>query len=94
MRIPTPDQLDMAPELAILASLNVTLKASQFAMLSSCAEVRDPETGWKSVFPEDTTGIVRTMLVLMDALSEQIGIYFEAMDRHNELRGRRNTDDF
>ena len=95
MKIPTPDQLDTAPELAVLASLDFTLQASQFAMISSCAEIRDLETGWRSVFPEDATGIVRTMLVIMDTLSKQIGIYFEAMERQNELRGRQtNNNDF
>lgn len=94
MKIPTPDELDMAPELAVLTSLAVTLKASQFAMISVCSEVRDPEVDWRSLASEDPTGVVRTMLVLMDALSEQIGIYEEEILRRNRLRTLRSNEDF
>lgn len=93
MRRPTPSDLDLAPELAILAALESTGKIARTAIISARAELRDPETHQQPLFSEDETGIVRTLLTLMDALLEQIEIYREKTDAEHRRAGRCRLQD-
>lgn len=95
MRAPTPTDLDLAPELAILAALQATGRLSRTAILSVRAELRDPDDGQPFLFCEDETGTVKTLVNLLDALLEQIDVYrekVEAEHRRADLRSR--TQDF
>lgn len=93
MKPPTPCDLDLAPELAILAALESIGRISRTAIISARAELRDPETGQQPLFSEDETGTVRTLITLTDALLEQIQIYRDRIDADNRRAGYRPLRD-
>jgi len=94
MRPPTPADLDLTPELAILAALDATGRISRSAIISARAELRDPETGQQPLFCEDETGTVKTLLTLLDALLEQIENYREKVEAEHRRADRRSLKDF
>jgi hypothetical protein len=94
MRSPTPTDLDLAPELAILAALESIGRISRTAIIGARAELRDPENGQPLLFCEDETGAVKTLLTLMDALLEQIEIYREMIDAEHRRANPRSQQDF
>ena len=81
----TPDDLDEAPELASLAVLDVAIQTTRAALLSINADIRNP----RDPHPDHDTGIIRTLLILADALDDQIAVYCEDLERR-QMRERRN----
>jgi len=93
MKVPTPHELDGAPEVAVLSALEATLTVSRIALISARAELRDPESGQHILFSEDDTGMVRTLLTLMDALGEQLDVYRRRVLAKHRLVGQRRLRD-
>ena len=85
-RILTPDDIDEAPELASLAILDTALQATRAVLLSIHSEMRDPQDEYRDPDIDHDTGIVRTLLVLGDALADQIGIYCKALERRQRQK--------
>ena len=78
--LPTPDELDDNPELAVLAVLDVTLEAARAALLSVHGELRGPEE------PEhrgmlSPSLVARALIALGDALSSHVSIYHDALEK-------------
>jgi hypothetical protein len=80
----TPDDLDAAPELASLAVLDVAIQTTRAALLSIHAEIRNPQDS----HPDHDTGIIRTLLILADALGDQIAVYCEDLERRQQRERR------
>jgi hypothetical protein len=94
VRAPTPTDLDLAPELAILAALENTGELARTAIISARAELRDPDTGQLPLFSEDATGAVRTLMTLIDALLEQIEVYRDKVEAEHRRTGRARSNTF
>ena len=94
MRAPTPTDMDMAPELSILAALETTGELARTAIISARAELRDPESGQRFFFSEDGTGTVKTLMTLIDALLEQLENYRDMIDSEHRRADLGRPDDF
>jgi len=87
----TPDDLDEAPELAALAILDAALQTTRVVLLSIHAEMRNPQDEHRA----HDTGILRTLLILGDALVDQIGVYCKHIERQKQKERRQvATRDF
>ena len=85
VEIPTPPTLDRAPELAVIAALDATLKASVFAMISAHPPLRDPDCS----VGNDADLVASVFLTLADQLGEAISAYHRAIEReHNVIPNR------
>ena len=93
MKVPTPHEIDRAPEVAVLSALKATLTVSRIALISARAELRDPGSGQHILFSEDDSGMVRTLLTLMDALREQLDTYRRRVLAEHRLVGQRRLRD-
>jgi len=91
----TPNDIDEAPELASLAVLDVALQATRAVLLSIYKEMRDLQDEYRDPDIDHDTGIVRTLLVLGDALTDQIGVYCKVLERRQRQEQQRiATRDF
>jgi hypothetical protein len=94
VRAPTPTDLDLAPELAILAALGTTAELARTAIISTRTELRDPDHAQHLLFSEDETGTVKTLMTLINALLEQIEIYGERIEAEHRRTSRARSNDF
>ena len=89
--IPTPDDLDRAPELAALAVLATALQAAVFAVIAEQPGLRGPDH--QSSRPIADSHWVATVLVaLANELLAVIAAYRDALDREHQDRLRRRND--
>jgi hypothetical protein len=76
IKIPTPTDLDRAPELAVIAALDAALKASVFAMISAHPSLRDPD----SSVGNDAYLVASVFLAIANQLGEAISAYHRAIE--------------
>lgn len=87
----TPDDVGEAPELASLAVLDIAIQTTRVVLLSIRAEMRDPQDEHRA----HDTGILRTLLILGDALGDQIDVYYKNLERQQRQDRRQvATRDF
>ena len=91
----TPNDIDEAPELASLAVLDVALQATRAVLLSIHKEMQNPQDEYRDPDIDHDTGVVRTLLVLGDALADQIDVYCKVLERRQRQEQQRiATRDF
>jgi len=78
-RIPTPDDLDGAPELAILAALDLTLELAASTLLCAHPELLDPERPYWLGSPTRAATIAKTLLRRTWGLQRALRAYREAV---------------
>ena len=86
-RIPTPDDLDRAPELAILAALDHTLAVSVAVLAGAHPELGDSERPYWLGSPTRSLTIAKTLVRRTHGLQRAIRAYRRAL----EIR-RRHVD--
>lgn len=84
-RIPTPDDLECAPELAILAALDHTLELATAALVCAQPELCDPERPYWLGCPTRSLTLAKTLVRRTHGLQRAIRAYRKAL----EIRPRR-----
>ena len=92
-RIPTPDDLDRAPELAILAALDHTLAVSVAALAGAHPELGDPERPYWLGSPSRSVTIAKTLIRRALGLQRTIRAYRRALEIRRQLEGSTSLDD-
>lgn len=85
--LPTPDDLDHAPELAVLAVLDSALATAQTTLLWTHAELRSGD----DACPHPQTAalwVARAMLPMLGVLGQQIERYRQALEYERNRRDR------
>ena len=82
---PTPDDLECAPELAILAALDHTLELAIAALVCAHPELRDPERPYGLGPPTHSLTLAKTLVRRTHGLQRAICAYRKAL----EIRPRR-----
>ena len=86
-RIPTPGDLDRAPELAILAALDLTLELATAALVCAHPELCDPERPYWISSPTRSLTLAKTLVRRAHGLQRAIRAYRRALEtrpRHEE----------
>lgn len=89
--IPTPDDLDRAPELAALAVLATALQAAVFAVIAEQPGLRGPDHA-SSGSLADSHWVAAVLVTLANELQVVITAYRDALDREHQGRLRRRDD--
>lgn len=84
-RVPTPDDLEHAPELAILAALDHTLALAATALACVHPELRDPERPYWLGSPTRSVALATSLLRRTHRLQRALPAYRRAV----EIRRRR-----
>ncbi len=84
VEIPTPTDLDRAPELAVIAALDAALKASVFAIIAAHPPLRDDDAIVGDDTP-DSYWVASVFLTLADQLGEAISAYHRAIEREHAI---------
>ena len=94
-RIPTPDELDSAPELAILAALDHTLELATRALACAHPELADPERPYWLLQSPRVPPAAKTLIHRTAALTRALRAYRKAVEiqRQDEAASARNRDD-
>jgi hypothetical protein len=92
-RIPTPDDLDHAPELAILAALDHTLAVSVAALAGAHPELGDPERPYWLGLPSRSVTIAKTLIRRALGLQRTIRAYRRALEIRRPQVDSTNRDD-
>ena len=92
-RIPTPDDLDRAPELAILAVLDHTLELAAAALAGAHPELCDPERPYWLGSPTRSLTIAKTLVPRIRGLQHAIRAYRRALEIRRRLDGSTGLDD-
>jgi len=92
-RIPTPDDLDRAPELAILAALDHTLAVSVAALAGAHPELGDPERPYWLGSPSRSVTIAMTLIRRTRGLQRAIRAYRRAVEIRRRLEDSTDLDD-
>ena len=92
-RIPTPDDLDRAPELAILAALDHTLAVSVAALAGAHPELCDPERPYWLGSPTRSVTIAMTLIRRTRGLQRAIRAYRQAVEIRRRLEDSTDLDD-
>ena len=92
-RIPTPGDLDRAPELAILAALEHTLAVSVAALAGAHPELGDPERPYWLGSPSRSVTIAKTLIRRALGLQRTIRAYRRALEIRRQLEGSTSLDD-
>jgi hypothetical protein len=79
-RIPTPDEIDRAPELAILAALDHTLELAAAALACAHPELCDPERPSWLDSPTRSTAIAKTLVQRTRRLQRALRAYRRAVE--------------
>jgi hypothetical protein len=82
VEIPTPPKLDRDPELAVIAALEATLKASVFAIISAHPPLRDADARVDDNTP-DSYWVASVFVTLADQLANAIDAYRHALDHEH-----------
>jgi hypothetical protein len=93
-RIPTPDALDGAPELAILVALDHTLELAASALVSAHPELLDPERPYWLRSPPRAVTIAQTLIRRTRGLQRTLRAYREAVETRHRHGVSGNLDDF
>lgn len=81
IEIPTPTDLDRAPELAVIAVLDAALKASANAMISAHPPLRDPDCSVGNA----ADLVASVFLSIANQLGEAISAYHRAIEREHAI---------
>ena len=74
----TPDDLDRAPQLAVLFALDAALWAARMGLISVHTELREPED---EPDIDTTTALARTLVLLLGDLGPVLTAYRQALKR-------------
>ena len=83
LEIPTPQQLDNAPELAVLVALDAVLRAAEFAVIAVHPPMRDAD-GTAHEDPPDSYWVATVLVTLAGQLHQAIGAYHAATVREHD----------
>jgi hypothetical protein len=89
--IPTPDDLDRAPELAALAVLATAAQAAVFAVIAEQPGLRGPDHASSGPLA-DSHWVASVLVALANDLLAVIPAYRDALDREHHDRLRRRDD--
>ena len=92
-RMPTPDDLADAPELAILAGLDHTLDLAVRALVSTHPELADPERPYWLRRPSRMATVAETLVDQADAMKQALVAYQEAVQIQRRTKAPENPDD-
>ena len=92
-RIPTPDDLDRAPELAILAALDHTLELATAALVCAQPELCDPERPYWLGSPTRSLTLAKTLVRRTHALQRAIRAYRRALEMRRRHENPTELDD-
>jgi hypothetical protein len=92
-RIPTPDDLDRAPELAILAALDHTLELAAAALAGAHPELCDPERPYWLGSPTRSLTIAKTLVPRIRGLQRAIRAYRRALEIRRPQLDSTDRDD-
>jgi hypothetical protein len=92
-RIPTPDDLDRAPELAILAALDHTLELATTALVCAHPELCDPERPYWLGSPTRSLTLAKTLIHRIHGLQRAIRAYRRAEKISREPEHSADLDD-
>ena len=81
--IPTPHELDKAPELAVLVALDAVLRAAEFAVIAVHPPMRDPD-GTSHEEPPDSYWVASVFVTLAGQLHQAIGAYHATTLREHD----------
>jgi hypothetical protein len=79
-RVPTPDDLERAPELAILAALDHTLELATAALVCAHPELRDPERPYWLASPTRSLALATSLLRRTHGLQRALHAYRRALE--------------
>lgn len=91
LEIPTPHELDKAPELAVLVALDAVLRAAEFAVIAVHPPMRDPD-GNTNEDPPDSYWVASVFVTLAGQLRQAIGAYHATVVREHD-RTSSNDDE-
>ena len=83
LKIPTPHDLDHAPELAVLVALDAVLGAAEFAVVAVHPPMRDAGDATHDDVP-DSYWVASVFITLAGQLHQAIRAYRETIMRENE----------
>ena len=92
-RIPTPDDLDRAPELAILAALDHTLELAATALVCAHPELCDPERPYWLGSPTRSLTLAKTLVRRTHGLQRAIHAYRSALEIRRRDENSTDLDD-
>jgi hypothetical protein len=92
-RIPTPDDLAAAPELAILAALDHTLNLAAAALACEYPELADPERPYWLGSPPRVVTAAATLLRRTRELERALRAYRKAVEIRRQDDASRNLGD-
>jgi len=90
---PTPDDLECAPELAILAALDHTLELAIAALVCAHPELRDPERPYWLGSPTHSLTLAKTLVRRTHALQRAIRAYRRALEMRRRHENPTELDD-
>ena len=93
-RIPTPDDLDDAPELAILAALDHTLELAASALACAHPELLDPERPYWLGSPTRAVTTAQTLVCRTRRLQRALRAYRNAVEIRRQHDVSDPLDDF
>jgi hypothetical protein len=91
--IPTLDDLDRAPELAVLAALDHTLELAAAALAGAHPELCDPERPYWLGSPTRSLTIAKTLVPRIRGLQRGIRAYRRAVEIRRRLEDSTDRDD-
>ena len=83
--IPTPNDLDRDPELAVLAALDAALQAAVFALISVHPHLRGGDEPQPRHDPPDTYWIASVFLISARQLGDALDAYRNAIDKQRSI---------
>lgn len=92
--IPTPDDLDRAPELAILAALDHTLALAAAALACAHPELCDPERPYWLGSPTRSVTIAKTLVRRTRSLQRALRAYRRAVETRHRCEDSTDLDPF
>ena len=88
--IPTPNELDHAPQLAILATLDAALLAAHFAVIAAHPQMRDQQ-----FLPEqapDSYWIATVLLASLEELHNAVFAYQQLIQQERQMQDPPDSD--
>ena len=82
--IPTSDELDRAPELAILTALDVSLELAIHALVARHPDLEDPDQRAWLTPPPASAPLAAVVAAIADTLRCALHNYMAAVDREHE----------
>lgn len=88
----TPEDIDETPELGPLTLLETAIDVTRCFLLSLYRELAHPDEEDRNPDLDYITLIVKTVLILGDALGDQIRVYRWALERRQQDKLRRTAE--